>query len=121
MSKPANVGPVDGAVLSRDLAALAEFGRDPTGGWTRPALTPSDAQARRYVAGRMRAIGMTLTHDQVGNLIGRWSGTEAGARPVITGSHLDTVPSGGRFDGPLGVVGALGAVEALARAAWPGS
>jgi hydantoinase/carbamoylase family amidase len=101
--------------LARDLAALAELGRDPSGGMTRPALSPADAQARSYVKEQMLALGRRVEHDQVGNLFGRRRGREDLAC-VMTGSHLDTVPRGGRFDGPLGIVGALEALRALDEA-----
>jgi allantoate deiminase len=103
---------VDGARLLADLAELARHGRSDAG-WTRPALTPSDAAARRYLIGRMEAAGLSVRHDEVGNLRARRPGRDAGAAAVLTGSHLDSVPSGGHLDGPLGVVGALAAVEAL--------
>ncbi|HKA92066.1 MAG TPA: Zn-dependent hydrolase [Haliangiales bacterium] len=104
-----------GERLARDLERLATFGRDPDGGWTRPALSPADAQARAYVREEMLAMGLAVVHDEVGNLIGRRRGARDDA-PVVTGSHLDTVPRGGRFDGPLGVAGALEAVRALDEA-----
>lgn len=104
---------LDGERLARDLAAIAEHGRDPNGGLTRPALGPADAAARAYVRDQMRALGLTIAHDEVGNLIGRRTGVEPNAPAVMTGSHLDTVPRGGRYDGPLGVVGALEALRAL--------
>lgn len=103
----------DGARLERDLAALAEFGQDPRGGMTRVALSKADAQARAYVRRQMEALGLEITFDEVGNLFGRRAGTEAGAPVVMTGSHLDTVPQGGRYDGPLGVVGAVEALRML--------
>lgn len=104
-----------GERLARDLAALAEMGRDPTGGMTRLALSADDARARAYVRDEMRALGLAISHDEVGNLIGRRAGHGAGAS-VMTGSHLDSVPRGGRYDGPLGVVGALEALRALDEA-----
>jgi allantoate deiminase len=104
-----------GERLARDLERLAAFGRDPEGGWTRPALSLADAQARAYVRAEMLAMGLAVGHDEVGNLIGRRRGARDDA-PVVTGSHLDTVPRGGRFDGPLGVAGALEAVRALDEA-----
>ncbi len=102
--------------LARDLAILAEIGRDPEGGMTRLALTESDARAREHVRKEMLAVGLTVTHDEVGNLFGRRAGRQADAPSVMSGSHLDTVPRGGRFDGPLGVVGALEAVRAIHEA-----
>src|SRR5262245_41241017 len=104
---------VDGDRLLADLAELARHGRASGGGWTRPALSPADAAARRYVAERGRALGLAVAHDEVGNLRMRRAGADARAPVVMTGSHLDTVPSGGYLDGPLGVVGALAAVAAL--------
>src|SRR5438046_7657577 len=103
---------VDGERLLGDLAELARHGRAPGGGWTRPALSPADAAARRYVAERGRALGLAVAHDEVGNLRMRRAGSDAAAAPVLTGSHLDTVPSGGYLDGPLGLEGALGGVGA---------
>jgi hydantoinase/carbamoylase family amidase len=102
--------------LGRDLDALAELGQDPAGGMTRLALSPADAQARAYVFGRMRELGMTTSHDEVGNLVGRWG--PATGPSVMSGSHLDSVPRGGRYDGPLGVVGAVEAVRVLAEAGF---
>ena len=107
---------LDGDRIVSDLAALAEHGRSPSGGWTRQALSPSDAAARRIVIERARAMGLEVRRDEVGNLHARLVGREPELAPVLTGSHLDSVPSGGRLDGPLGVVGALAAVEAMARA-----
>jgi hydantoinase/carbamoylase family amidase len=102
----------DGARLARDLDELAEIGRDPAGGMTRRALTPDDARARARVREAMAAQGLEVHHDDVGNLFGRRAGRTA-LPPVMTGSHLDSVPRGGRYDGPLGVVGALEALRAL--------
>jgi allantoate deiminase len=103
--------------LARDLEALAAFGRDPAGGMTRLALTADDGRARAYVAEAMRELGLAVSHDEVGNLFGRRAGSAGNAGLdgpcVMTGSHLDSVPRGGRFDGPLGVVGALEALRAL--------
>jgi allantoate deiminase len=103
---------VDGDRLLGDLAALAEHGRDARG-WTRPALTEADAGARRYMIDRMWEAGLAVRHDQVGNVRARRSGRDPAAPAVLTGSHLDSVPSGGHLDGPLGVAGALAAIEAL--------
>jgi hydantoinase/carbamoylase family amidase len=106
---------VDGERLVRDLEELAQFGRSEGGGWTRPALSEADAAARRIVAERFRKMGMEVRHDEVGNLRARRKGRSDGP-VVMTGSHLDSVPSGGYLDGPLGVMGAVAAVEALDRA-----
>jgi allantoate deiminase len=112
---------VDQAKLLADLEHLGKIGLGADGGITRKALSREDAEARGYVAERMRAAGLDVRHDEVGNLRGRrrdakgatWDSAEPA---VMTGSHLDSVPSGGKLDGPLGVVGAVCALEALDRA-----
>jgi hydantoinase/carbamoylase family amidase len=101
--------------LLADLDHLSKIGRGADGGITRKALSPEDRDARSYVAGRMRQAGMQVRHDEVGNLRGLRPGRSDGP-VVMTGSHLDSVPSGGKLDGPLGVVGAVAAIEALNRA-----
>ena len=84
------------ARLQRDLDTLAEIGRDPSGGMTRLALTPEDARARAYVREAMLAQGLSISHDEVGNLIGRRAGKTNLLPCVMTGSHLDSVPRGKR-------------------------
>jgi N-carbamoyl-L-amino-acid hydrolase len=106
---------IDESRLLSDLTHLAHIGRGPDGGITRRALSVEDATARRYVIERMRSAGLAVRFDEVGNVRARRPGKRDTA-PVMTGSHLDTVPSGGKLDGPLGVVGALAAFEALDRA-----
>ena len=82
-------------------------------GITRLALSAEDLQARKYVADLMRELGMTVRVDSIGNLIGSLSGGDAAASPVIVGSHLDSVPEGGRYDGVLGVVAGLAAIRRI--------
>src|SRR6185295_16957508 len=101
---------IDEKRLLLDLDRLAQIGRGADGGITRRALSVEDAEARRLVKRRMAELGLEIRHDEVGNLRGRRRGRRD-LSPVMTGSHLDSVPSGGRLDGPLGVVGALAAVE----------
>ena len=103
---------IDSAKLLADLAALGEIGRDVDGGITRRALSPEDRDARRYVMARMSEAGLEVRHDEVGNVRALRRG-RTDSPPVMTGSHLDSVPSGGKLDGPLGVVGAVSAVAAL--------
>lgn len=104
--------------LEQGLENVEEFGRDPGGaGITRLALTEADAWARHYVKRELRALGLEVWHDEVGNLFGRRAGREADAPCVMTGSHLDSVPRGGRLDGPYGVLGALEALRAIDAAA----
>src|SRR5207245_1038129 len=79
----------------------------------RPALSETDRQARRWLADLAQARGFTLHTDTLANLFIRRAGGEAGLAPVLIGSHLDSQPSGGRFDGALGTLCAFECLEAL--------
>ena len=106
---------VNGERLLRRLAALAEVGAIDGGGVCRLALTDDDRAGRDRVVGWMRALGLTVTIDRIGNVLA----TRAGARdlpPVVLGSHIDTVRTGGTYDGNLGVLAGLEVVERLAEA-----
>jgi allantoate deiminase len=97
--------------VSASLGELAKIGGGTDGGVTRVAWSAELFAAYAWVGDRMRALGLEVEVDPAGNLIGRW---EAGSgSPVMAGSHLDTVPSGGRLDGVLGVVAAVHAVALL--------
>ncbi|TAM92817.1 MAG: allantoate amidohydrolase [Jatrophihabitans sp.] len=94
-------------------AALEPIGRHArTGGYRRYAWTGEDANLREWFAAEAQARGMELTLDRAGNQWAWWGDPDA-EPGVVTGSHLDSVPDGGAFDGPLGVVSALAAVDAL--------
>jgi beta-ureidopropionase / N-carbamoyl-L-amino-acid hydrolase len=96
-----------------DLDRLATIGADPAGGVTRVAYSPADMEARGWVREAMLELGMEARRDEAVNVIGRYGGREAALKPLALGSHTDTVPSGGRFDGALGVVAGLACVRAL--------
>jgi allantoate deiminase len=102
-------------VLARSVAAsldeLGRIGGGVDGAVTRLAWSPELFEAYSWAASRMRSLGLDVEVDAAGNLLGRWEA--ATGRPVLVGSHLDTVPSGGRFDGALGVVAAIHAVGLL--------
>src|SRR5579875_631726 len=94
--------------------ALAPVGRDPrTGGYRRHAWTPEDATLREWFTGEAGARGLDLVEDRAGNQWAWWGDPDADGPGIVTGSHLDSVPDGGAYDGPLGVVSALAAVDAL--------
>src|SRR6266446_3849038 len=80
---------------------------------TRPFASQAMRQVNEAVASWMHAAGMTVQQDKVGNLIGRYEGSDPGAKTFLLGSHLDTVRDAGKYDGPLGVLVALAAVERL--------
>jgi len=104
--------------LRHDIERTATFGSVPVEeGHARTVLTgtPADREAREYLCERLRDAGLSVSIDAVGNIAGRWvpPGADPDAAPVAAGSHLDSVPEGGIFDGPLGVYAALESVRAL--------
>jgi N-carbamoyl-L-amino-acid hydrolase len=97
-------------------ADLEPVGRAPSGGYRRFALTREDHTLREWFAGEAAARGLDLTTDRAGN---QWAWWNAGPEPgVVIGSHLDSVPDGGAFDGPLGVVSSFAAIDALRAAGF---
>jgi N-carbamoyl-L-amino-acid hydrolase len=90
--------------LKRDLAELGAIGRTSEGGVSRPSWSDADIEARRWLLDRIIASGMQANVDPAGNISGRW---ESGTPMILVGSHIDSVPGGGIFDGALGVVAGL--------------
>lgn len=105
---------VDGARLQARLDALGEIGAIDGGGSCRLALTDDDRDGRDLVVSWMRDLGLDVRIDAIGNVIGTWQVGQGS--PVMTGSHIDTVRTGGRYDGNLGVLAGLEVVETLQRA-----
>ncbi len=98
-------------------ADLAGIGRSPTGGYRRFAWTDVDARLREWFRGEAERRGLAVAPDRAGNLWA-WSGDpDAGGPGLVLGSHLDSVPDGGAFDGPLGIVSAFAALDAVDRTA----
>lgn len=104
---------VNGPRLWRSLMDLAEVGATPNGGNCRVALTALDGQGRDLVAGWMREAGLSVRVDRIGNIFGLRAGTDPQAARVMTGSHIDTQPTGGRFDGCYGVMAGLEVMRTL--------
>ncbi len=104
---------VDADRLWSRLMAMAEVGRTANGGSNRQALSDEDAAGRALFLGWATAAGCTAETDEIGNLFIRRAGTDATKPPVLIGSHLDTQPTGGRFDGVYGVLGGLEVLERL--------
>ena len=103
------------ATFEQMWSAIADLGRDPiTGGYRRFAWTPADLSMREWFSGECAARGLDLTEDRMGNQWAWWGDPDSSSSGgVATGSHLDSVPDGGAFDGPLGVVSALAAIDRL--------
>ena len=107
---------VSGQRMAQRLDRLAQIGGLPNGGMNRLAYTPEDRAARELLAGWMSDLGLRVWMDGAGNLIGEMEGSDPSAPVVMVGSHLDTQPEGGRFDGIAGVVAALESLESMREA-----
>ncbi|WP_426957213.1 Zn-dependent hydrolase [Muricoccus radiodurans] len=105
--------PLSGGRLWDSLMEMARIGATPKGGCDRQALTALDGDGRALLARWGAEIGLTLTTDRLGNMALRRPGRDASRRPVAIGSHLDTQPTGGKFDGVLGVLAGLEVLRAL--------
>lgn len=103
---------VDGARINDQLLRLAEFGKSPTG-TRRMAYTDADRQGREYIIRLMQDAGLEVRIDTAGNILARREGTEAGAPAILFGSHIDSVPNGGNYDGDVGVLSSIEAVRTL--------
>ena len=101
--------------LQQRLDRLASIGQLPAGGVRRTAYSDEDIQARQLVIAAMEQAGMTITIDAAGNVVGRYSGQQD-LPALATGSHIDTVPTGGRYDGALGVLAGIEVVATLHEA-----
>ncbi len=98
--------------LEESMEALGRVGATAKGGLNRVALTDDDRRGRDLLVEWMRQAGLSVTVDQMGNIFGRRAGSD-GAAPVMMGSHADSVPTGGKYDGQLGVLCALEAIRTL--------
>lgn len=104
---------VNGDRLNRSITQLALVGKLTGGGVSRLAFTPEDLLARQLVQSWMIEAGMTVRIDAAGNIIGTYAGQQEGACALATGSHIDTVPVAGRYDGVLGVLAGIEVVRVL--------
>ena len=104
---------VDGARLNRRLRELAPFGRTPEGGISRVAFSDADRTARELAISWMREAGLEVRLDAAANVIGRREGRDRSLPALLFGSHVDSVPDGGNYDGQVGSVGAIEVVQCL--------
>src|SRR5262249_1550592 len=95
---------VNGERLNDHIAKLSEFGKNPIGGVTRLAYSDADKAGREYVMGLMRAAKLDVSIDAAGNIIGRRDSAMHVdiLPPIVIGSHIDSVPEGGNYDGDVG-------------------
>jgi len=107
---------IDGQRLKRDLEELGRIGRDEHGGVSRPSFSPADLEARAWLRTKIEEAGLRYRQDGAGNQFGR---LDRPGRTVMAGSHIDTVPNGGMFDGAAGVLAALEAVRRIVEEKVP--
>jgi len=118
MTRPAPDGAasrVSAGRLAGDLDALGRIGRDDDGAVNRVCFTPAEEEAHGLVAGWMEDLGLDVSRDGFGNTVGTRPGRGGSGRAIAIGSHVDSVPRGGNYDGAVGVVGAIEAARALAE------
>jgi len=106
---------IDAERLWSRLSELSEIGKSEDGGVTRLSFTQEERAAKDLVASYMREAGLEVREDAIGNLIGRCEGRDQCAPIVLAGSHVDSVRNGGDFDGPLGVLGAVEALQTMSE------
>ena len=104
---------VNGARIMQHLQALAEFGKNPQGGVSRLAYTEADRQGREYAMRLMREAQLDVQIDAAGNIVGSRAGSDASLKPLLIGSHIDSVPEGGNYDGDVGSLSAIEVAQIL--------
>lgn len=109
---------IDGERVATRLAKLSEIGLTSENGSSRMGFSIEERQAKELVKRWMKEAGLEVREDGAGNVFGRMNGTDSEAPIVLSGSHLDSVPNGGHFDGPLGVITALEVVEAWKKTGY---
>src|SRR4051812_36452463 len=107
---------VDSARLSRQIDALASISEAPAPVVTRVLFSEADIQARAFVKGICSELDLSIREDPVGNIFARWPGFAPELPAIATGSHIDAIPNAGRYDGVVGLLGALEALRVLKQA-----
>jgi N-carbamoyl-L-amino-acid hydrolase len=95
------------------LQALSEFGKNPQGGVSRVAYSDADKQGREYVMQLMREASLEVNIDAAGNIVGTSAGSNPSLKPLLIGSHIDSVPIGGNYDGDVGSLAAIEVAQVL--------
>src|SRR5688572_15592016 len=113
--RPSSPLALDAARLNRHIKELSSFGTNPQGGVSRVAFSDADRAGRAWVIERMKAAGLDVSVDVAANIFGRRAGTDPRLKPIVFGSHIDSVPDGGNFDGPVGSLGAIEVARTLAE------
>jgi N-carbamoyl-L-amino-acid hydrolase len=106
---------VDGRRVNTHLSELAQFGKTAEGGTNRVAYSDADLQARQYAMKLMRDARLEVSIDAAGNIVGGRAGSDSALKPLMIGSHIDSVPDGGSYDGQVGSMGAIEVAQTLAE------
>jgi beta-ureidopropionase / N-carbamoyl-L-amino-acid hydrolase len=101
--------------VNAHLAELSEFGKNPQGGVSRVAYSDADLKGREYAMKLMREARLDVSIDAAGNIVGRRKGSDQSLKPLVIGSHIDSVPEGGNYDGDVGSIGAIEVAHTLAE------
>ena len=104
---------VNSARINDHLKELSKFGANPQGGVSRIAYSEADLQGRQYAISLMKAAGLEVHIDVAGNIVGRRAGSDASLKPILIGSHIDSVPMGGNYDGDVGSLSAIEVAQTL--------
>jgi N-carbamoyl-L-amino-acid hydrolase len=104
---------VNASRIEQRILALSQFGKNPQGGVSRVAFSEADIQGRSYIISLMREAGLTVKIDAAGNIIGRQEDRNPKLPSILFGSHIDSVPDGGNYDGDVGVIGAIECAQVL--------
>ena len=99
--------------IHEHLSALSKFGANPQGGVSRVAYSDADLQGRNYAISLMKQAGLDVHIDAAGNIVGTRAGSDASLKPLLIGSHIDSVPMGGNYDGDVGSLSAIEVAHAL--------
>ena len=104
---------VNGQRINEHLGALSKFGANPQGGVSRVAYSEADLQGRAYAISLMKEAGLDVHIDAAGNIVGTRAGSDPGLKPLVLGSHIDSVPMGGNYDGDVGSLSAIEVAQIL--------
>jgi len=102
--------------MEERIAALSQFGKNPEGGVSRVAFSDADIAGRNYIQTLLKEAGLQVRIDTAGNIIGKREGKNSSLAPIVFGSHIDSVPGGGNYDGDVGVIAAIECIEVLKAA-----
>src|SRR5436190_10205093 len=109
---------IDTRRLQHEIDELAAISEAPPPVVTRVLFSEADLRARAFIKGLCKEAELAIREDAAGNIFARWAGNDQQLAPIATGSHIDAIPNAGRYDGVVGVLGALEAIRALKQSGF---